>query len=264
MIGLSSVKTEIRSLVASVIANKRRREEGGKNSSVSLHMVFSGNPGTGKTAVARLLGKIFAGLGLLGKGHVIEVSGKDLVAGYAGQTALKTADKLKDAMDVVLFIDEAYTLASGGGQHDFGKESIDTILKDMEDHREHLAVIVAGYEDPMKRFIASNPGLRSRFTRWIKFEDYEPDELTKIFQYYCKEAAGAALRSPRNVAGVALIDAVISTEQGFMQSVERQCEAEGPLSIERPCHTLNAGRGGQSAQREAGVVYSGLRSFEDE
>jgi SpoVK/Ycf46/Vps4 family AAA+-type ATPase len=200
MIGLSSVKTEIRSLVALVIANKRRREEGGKSSSVSLHMIFSGNPGTGKTTVARLLGKIYAGLGLLGKGHVIEVSGKDLVAGYAGQTALKTADKLKDAMDGVLFIDEAYTLASSGGQHDFGQESIDTILKDMEDHREHLAVIVAGYEDPMKRFIASNPGLDSRFTRWIKFEDYEPDELTKIFQYYCKEDAFTLTPGALNVA----------------------------------------------------------------
>jgi SpoVK/Ycf46/Vps4 family AAA+-type ATPase len=187
MIGLSSVKTEIRSLVSLVIANKRRREEGGKSSSVSLHMVFAGNPGTGKTTVARLLGKIFAGLGLLSKGHVIEVSGKDLVAGYAGQTALKTADKLKDAMDGVLFIDEAYTLAASDGHHDFGKESIDTILKDMEDHREHLAVVVAGYEDPMKRFIDSNPGLNSRFTRWIKFQDYEPHELTKIFECYCKE-----------------------------------------------------------------------------
>jgi SpoVK/Ycf46/Vps4 family AAA+-type ATPase len=204
LIGLSSVKTGIRSLVALVVANQRRRQEGGQSTSVSLHMVFSGNPGTGKTTVARLLGEIFAGLGLLRKGHVLEVSRKDLIGGHVGQTALKTADKIKEAMDGVLFIDEAYSLASMGGQHDFGQEAIDTIVKEMEDHREHLAVIVAGFEDPMNLFIASNPGLASRFTRWIKFADYQPKELVKIFERFCEEGAFILTPGASDVAGIVL------------------------------------------------------------
>ena len=184
LIGLAGVKEEVSSLVNILKINKLRESRGFKTPQVSKHLVFLGNPGTGKTTVARLLSKIYKKLGVLEKGQLVEVDRSGLVAGYVGQTAIKTQEKIDEAMGGVLFIDEAYTLAKG--ENDFGQESIDTLLKAMEDQREDFVVIVAGYSKPMNRFLESNPGLKSRFNKSITFEDYSPNELLDIFELFCK------------------------------------------------------------------------------
>ena len=183
--GLDGVKEEVRRLTSLVRAQERRREAGMSWAPVSLHLVFTGNPGTGKTTVARLVGEIYAALGMLEKGHVVEVSENDLVAGHIGQTAIKTRKKIEEAYGGVLFIDEAYTLVDES-ENSFGQEAIDTLLKEMEDNRSRLAVIVAGYEEKMSRFIASNPGMASRFTRYVLFADYNAAEMTKIFEHFAE------------------------------------------------------------------------------
>jgi AAA+ superfamily predicted ATPase len=177
--GLQSIKTEVNEMVKLV----RFYQESGKDilNKFSLHTVFTGNPGTGKTTVARILSKVYKGLGILEKGHLVEVDRQALVAGYVGQTAIKTAEKINEAMGGILFIDEAYSLANeNGAQHDFGAESIQVILKRMEDNRGKFGVIVAGYTDNMHEFINSNPGLRSRFDKYFVFEDYSVDEMYSI------------------------------------------------------------------------------------
>ena len=188
LIGLGSVKQEVRSLANFVEVQKQREAQGLKTAKVSYHLVFYGSPGTGKTTVARIVGRIYKDLGVLKKGHTVETYRGGLVAKYMGQTALKTDTVIQQALDGVLFIDEAYSLVpEGGGGQDYGQEAISTLLKRMEDYRDRLVVIIAGYKDEMQRFIDSNPGLQSRFNRYIDFPDYTGGELVDIFKMYMKK-----------------------------------------------------------------------------
>jgi SpoVK/Ycf46/Vps4 family AAA+-type ATPase len=181
LIGLASVKDEIQQTVNEIKYQKLLAARGGNTVTMSRHMVFTGNPGTGKTTIARILGEIYKHLGVLSKGHMVETDRAGLVAGYLGQTAIRTDEVITNALGGILFIDEAYALSSED-RDQFGQEAIDTLLKRMEDHRDDLIVIVAGYPGEMDRFINSNPGLQSRFTKYIHFEDYNAKELQEIFE----------------------------------------------------------------------------------
>lgn len=180
LIGLERVKQDVDSLRNLIKIQAMREQQGLPNTSVSYHCVFSGNPGTGKTTVARIVAGIYKELGILKKGHLVEVDRSKLVAEYVGQTAPKTNKVIDEALDGVLFIDEAYSLVGEGS--DYGSEAIATLLKRMEDDRDRLVVILAGYTDEIKDFIDSNPGLQSRFNRYIQFDDYSAEELTEIFK----------------------------------------------------------------------------------
>ncbi|MGZ4064623.1 MAG: AAA family ATPase, partial [Bacteroidia bacterium] len=185
LVGMDNIKQELNELVKLI----RFYNEIGKDvvNKFSLHSVFTGNPGTGKTTLARIIAKIYKALGLLERGHVVEVDREGLIAGYVGQTALKTQEKVDAAMGGILFIDEAYALAEGGGQNDFGKEAIEVILKRMEDKRGQFGVIVAGYPDNMHRFIEMNPGLKSRFDKTYNFYDYSAEQLMQITENLIKK-----------------------------------------------------------------------------
>ena len=184
LVGLDEVKKDVNSLINLIKVRKLRQENDLPVAPMSLHLGVMGNPGTGKTTVARLLAQLYANIGVLSRGQLVEVDRSGLVAGYVGQTALKTQEVIASAMGGVLFIDEAYSLAMGG-ENDFGREAIDTILKAMEDHRDDLVVIVAGYDKPMEKFLTSNPGLESRFNKYFYFPDYTGEQLYAIFLSQC-------------------------------------------------------------------------------
>jgi SpoVK/Ycf46/Vps4 family AAA+-type ATPase len=204
--GLEQVKTEVKQLTNFIEIQRKRKERGLKVAPITYHCVFTGNPGTGKTTVARILADIFRELGVVKKGHLVETDRSGLVAEYVGQTAVKTNKVIDTALDGVLFIDEAYTLVQGGDR-DYGGEAIATLLKRMEDDRGRLVVVLAGYTEEMKKFINSNPGLQSRFSRYIEFPDYTAKELAEIFlmnaeanQYTCDKDVRASIVNVMEVA----------------------------------------------------------------
>lgn len=187
MIGLRAVKKEVNSLINLIRIQRMRETRGLKNTTTTKHMVFSGNPGTGKTTVARILSSIYKDLGVLEKGHLVEVDRSGLVKGYLGQTAERVQEIVQEAMGGILFIDEAYTLTVNKGDGDYGQEAVDTLLKAMEDNRDNLIVIVAGYPELMEEFLESNPGLKSRFNKFVYFEDYTAEEQFLILEKMCRE-----------------------------------------------------------------------------
>lgn len=187
LVGLEKVKAEVNDLIAYQAVQKMRKQQGlfvGKN---TLHMAFTGNPGTGKTTVARIVGRMYKQLGLLSKGHFLEVSRTDLIAGYQGQTALKVKEVIESIKGGVLFIDEAYSITENDHSDSYGRECLTELTKALEDYRDDLVVIVAGYTEPMNKFFESNPGLKSRFNKFIDFSDYDEDELFDIFHKMCIE-----------------------------------------------------------------------------
>lgn len=185
LIGLDSVKSQVNTMANFIRICNERRKSGLKTPNISYHCVFTGNPGTGKTTVARIMAGIYKDLGVVTKGHLVETDRSGLIAEYVGQTAVKTNAIIDSALGGVLFIDEAYALVQGG--EDYGNEAIATLLKRMEDNRDNLVVIVAGYPDEMHKFINANPGLKSRFNNYIDFQDYNADELTRIFETYVRK-----------------------------------------------------------------------------
>lgn len=215
LVGLGQVKQEVQHLVSYLKIDQVRRARGLRTVEMSRHMVFEGNPGTGKTKVARLLARIYRDLGILAKGHLVERDRSGLVGGFVGQTALKVRDVVDEARGGVLFIDEAHTLAPEESQNDFGREAIDTIVKLMEDHRDDLVVIVAGYPERMSRFLRANPGLESRFNKRLIFEDYTALELSAIFRSLCHDSDYRLLQAGEERLAEVLEDACAHRDENF-------------------------------------------------
>ena len=186
LVGLEKVKNKVQDLIVYQKVQKMRREKNLHSAKNTLHLAFTGNPGTGKTTVARIVGRIYKRIGLLSKGHFVEVSRTDLIAGYQGQTALKVKKVIEQAKGGVLFIDEAYSITENDHSDSYGRECLTELTKALEDYREDLVVIVAGYTEPMNKFFESNPGLKSRFNTFIEFDDYSPNELEQILISMCK------------------------------------------------------------------------------
>ncbi len=232
LIGLNQVKEEVHSLINLIKVRKLREEHQLKIMDMSFHMVFTGNPGTGKTTIARLVAKIYKQLGFLSKGQLVETDRSGLVAGYVGQTAGKVAEVVNSALGGILFIDEAYALARKGMENDFGREAIDTLVKLMEDHRDDLVVIVAGYTDEMHDFLTSNPGLISRFNKYIDFPDYTDDELMGILAMNAKKQGYVVSEEANQVVRQMLSGMTLSARmdygnaRGIRNSFEKMVQAQ--------------------------------------
>ena len=213
LIGLEDIKKDVKELVSFMKIQKLRAEKGSKSVPVSLHLVF-----TGKTTIARILARLYKEIGVLSKGQLVEVDRSGLVAGYVGQTAVKTQAKIQEALGGILFIDEAYALAKEG--NDYGQEAIDTILKAMEDHRDDFVVIVAGYTDLMETFINSNPGLKSRFNKYIEFKDYTQEELYQIFMLSCKKYGYTLTEEADKALRAIILHKVLYKDENFANARE--------------------------------------------
>lgn len=220
MIGLDGVKREVHNLVNILQVQRLRQKRGLKYPTMSNHLVFTGNPGTGKTTVARKIGKIYKCLGILEKGHFVETDRSGLVAGYMGQTAEKVNEVVESAMGGVLFIDEAYALTNYSMEGDFGQEAVDTLLKVMEDKRDNLVVIVAGYPEEMEKFLGSNPGLRSRFNKHIQFEDYSVSQLLEIFNLMCITQDFVVAEDAKDLLMMNIGQMVASSKENFANARE--------------------------------------------
>ena len=218
LIGLEDIKKDVKELVSFMKIQKLRAEKGSKSVPVSLHLVFTGNPGTGKTTIARILARLYKEIGVLSKGQLVEVDRSGLVAGYVGQTAVKTQAKIQEALGGILFIDEAYALAKEG--NDYGQEAIDTILKAMEDHRDDFVVIVAGYTDLMETFTTRNPGLKSRFNKYIEFKDYTQEELYQIFMLSCKKYGYTLTEEADKALRAIILHKVLYKDENFANARE--------------------------------------------
>jgi uncharacterized protein (DUF1330 family) len=213
--GLDRVKGEVTQLVNFLKVQQLRQSRGMEALPISRHLVFYGNPGTGKTTVARLLAQIYKSLNILSKGHLVETDRAGLVAGYVGQTALKVREVIESALGGVLFIDEAYALTQNKEGWDFGQEAVDTLLKMMEDHRDDLIVVVAGYTNKMGEFLASNPGLRSRFNKFFNFDDYTPPQLVGIYESFCAKAGFRLSEGAREVLSVLFTEHYAGRDKTF-------------------------------------------------
>lgn len=245
--GLEKVKQDVKSLINLVKVRRLRQQAGLPVPPMSLHLVFMGNPGTGKTTVARLLARIYHAIGVLSKGQLVEVDRSGLVAGFVGQTALKTQEVIEKAKGGVLFIDEAYALANQDAPNDFGREAIEVLLKGMEDHREDLIVIVAGYTDLMNRFIHANPGLESRFNKYVHFDDYNGAQLMEIFRSMCRKN-GYTLDA----------QAEAGAQRAFQEMYERRDENFGNA---RDVRNVFEGAVSRQANRLAGIENPGKETL---